>query len=79
MDDSCSISSLLGKQVLVRLNSNVNYKGSLIALDGYMNVALEGAEEFIGDTFKRKYGDTFIRGNNSKIVLIICSFVHFSN
>lgn len=63
-EDGNLISSLLGKQVIVRLNSNIDYKGTLISLDGYMNVALEGTEEFLGSNFKRKHGDTFIRGNN---------------
>jgi U6 snRNA-associated Sm-like protein LSm6 len=58
------ITAMLGKPVIVRLNSNLEYKGSLISLDGYMNVALEAAEEYLGSTFHRKFGDVFIRGNN---------------
>lgn len=63
-DPAQVILGMLGKQVIVRLNSNLEYKGSLISLDGYMNVALEAAEEYLGSAFHRKYGDVFIRGNN---------------
>jgi hypothetical protein len=39
-------------------------KGILCALDGYMNLALEQTEEFVGGQLKNRYADTFIRGNN---------------
>lgn len=54
----------IGKQVLVRLASNLDYKGTLLALDGYMNVALQSAIECLGDEVRQKPGDVFIRGNH---------------
>ena len=35
-----------------------------MALDGYMNIAMEQTEEWSNGQLKGKYGDAFIRGNN---------------
>ena len=40
--------------------------GVLACLDGYMNIALEQTEEYVGGQLKNKYGDAFIRGNNGE-------------
>lgn len=42
----------------------LDYRGVLACLDGYMNIALEQTEEYVGGQLKNKYGDAFIRGNN---------------
>lgn len=62
---------IIGKVVLVQLNSGVTYKGVLACLDGFMNIALEQTEEYQPEPgqgglgqLKGRYGDTFIRGNN---------------
>jgi U6 snRNA-associated Sm-like protein LSm6 len=55
---------VLGKPVMVKLNSGVVYKGILACLDGYMNIAMEQTEEYVNGQLKNKYGDAFIRGNN---------------
>merc|ERR1711970_1155278 len=55
---------IIGKPVVVKLNSGVDYRGVLACLDGYMNIALEQTEEYVNGQLKNKYGDTFIRGNN---------------
>ena len=36
-----------------------------------MNIALENTEEYVDGRLKNRYGDTFIRGNNGKIVYVI--------
>ena len=41
------LKSLVGRPVVVRLASGVDYRGILICLDGFMNVALEQAEEWV--------------------------------
>jgi U6 snRNA-associated Sm-like protein LSm6 len=56
--------SVLGKPVLVKSNSGVDYKGILACLDGFMNIALEQTEEYVDGQLKNRYGDCFIRGNN---------------
>ncbi|CAM9886565.1 unnamed protein product, partial [Chrysoparadoxa australica] len=59
------LKSVLGRPVVVKLNSGVDYsRGVLACLDGYMNIAMEQTEEFIDGQLKAKYGDCFIRGNN---------------
>ncbi|OMH78666.1 Sm-like protein LSM6A [Zancudomyces culisetae] len=61
---------IMGNQVIVRLNTGVDYKGTLACLDGYMNIALENTEEYVDGVLKNKYGDAFLRGNNGKIVFV---------
>ena len=55
---------IIGRPVVVKLNSGVDYRGVLACLDGYMNIALEQTEEYVNGQLKNKYGDAFIRGNN---------------
>mmetsp|Transcript_22626 Transcript_22626/g.65808 ORF Transcript_22626/g.65808 Transcript_22626/m.65808 type:complete len:98 (+) Transcript_22626:143-436(+) len=58
------LKSVLGRPVVVKLNSGVDYRGVLACLDGYMNIAMEQTEEYVNGQLKAKYGDCFIRGNN---------------
>ena len=58
------LKAVLGRPVVVKLNSGVAYKGVLACLDGYMNIAMEQTEEYVDGQLKAKYGDCFIRGNN---------------
>ena len=61
---STFLQSILGRPVLVKLNSGVCYRGVLACLDGYMNVAMEQTEEWVEGELVGKYGDCFLRGNN---------------
>lgn len=71
------LKQIIGKPVVVKLNSGVDYRGILACLDGlvsflfaiignsrFMNIALEQTEEYSNGQLKNKYGDAFIRGNN---------------
>mmetsp|Transcript_5753 Transcript_5753/g.16979 ORF Transcript_5753/g.16979 Transcript_5753/m.16979 type:complete len:95 (-) Transcript_5753:27-311(-) len=58
------LKAVLGRPVIVKLNSGVTYRGVLACLDGYMNIAMEQTEEYVDGQLKTKYGDCFIRGNN---------------
>ncbi|KAL4402254.1 U4/U6-U5 snRNP complex subunit lsm6 [Malassezia pachydermatis] len=58
------LKSVIGKKVVVRLNSGIDYHGTLSCLDGYMNIAMEETTEHVDGVLKSNYGDTFIRGNN---------------
>lgn len=58
------LKALIGRPVVVRLSTGVDYKGILVCLDGVMNVALEQTEEWVGGMLRSKYGDAFLRGNN---------------
>ena len=64
------LKSVLGRPVVVKLNSGVDYRGILACLDGYMNIAMEQTEEYVNGQLKAKYGDCFIRGNNGNLTAI---------
>ena len=44
--------------------NEINSKGILACLDGFMNIAMEQAEEYVGGQRKSQYADVFLRGNN---------------
>ena len=46
------LKSVIGKPVIVKLNSGVNYKGVLASLDGMLNIAMEQTEEYVDMMFK---------------------------
>eukprot|EP00484_Ammonia_sp_Unknown_P014293 CAMPEP_0197058026 /NCGR_PEP_ID=MMETSP1384-20130603/103277_1 /TAXON_ID=29189 /ORGANISM="Ammonia sp." /LENGTH=87 /DNA_ID=CAMNT_0042492635 /DNA_START=47 /DNA_END=310 /DNA_ORIENTATION=+ len=58
------IKQVMGRPVVVKLNSGVTYHGILAGLDEYMNIAMEQTEEYEDGKFQQRYGDVFIRGNN---------------
>uniref|UniRef100_G1KCF6 U6 snRNA-associated Sm-like protein LSm6 n=1 Tax=Anolis carolinensis TaxID=28377 RepID=G1KCF6_ANOCA len=64
------LKQIIGRPVVVKLNSGVDYRGVLACLDGYMNIALEQTEEYVNGQLKNKYGDAFIRGNNGTYTLL---------
>lgn len=49
-----------------------------MCLDGYMNIALENAQEWSGNSMVQSYGDVFIRGNNGKRVCLMISDLYDS-
>ena len=63
------VNKIVGRPVVVKLNSGVIYHGVLACLDGFMNLALEQCEEYIDGQLKNKYGDCFVRGNNGELRL----------
>ena len=65
----------IGRPVVVRLTTGVDYHGVLTVVDGYLNIALEQTEEYVDGKLKARYGDAFIRGNNG---LFLISFIIFS-
>ena len=67
------VHSIVGKSVVVKLNSGVAYHGVLACLDGFMNLALEQCEEYVDGQRTKSFGDCFIRGNNGE-----CSFLAFA-
>ena len=48
------------------------FAGVLAGLDGFMNIAMEQTEEYVGGQLKNKYGDCFIRGNNGARFCLAC-------
>lgn len=66
---------VIGKPVVVRLVSGIDYRGTLTGLDGHMNIALEETTEWSEGTQKSVYGDAFVRGNNGAF-LVVFAFLH---
>ncbi|XP_053990339.1 U6 snRNA-associated Sm-like protein LSm6 isoform X1 [Hylaeus volcanicus] len=60
------LKQVLGRSVIVRLNSGTDFKGLLACLDDRMNVAMEQVEEIEKGITINKYSDAFIRGNNEQ-------------
>jgi small nuclear ribonucleoprotein (snRNP)-like protein len=40
------LKKIIGKPVIVKLNSGLEYRGVMASLDGYLNVAMEQSEEW---------------------------------
>jgi len=58
------LNGLTGKTVMVKLKWGMEYKGYLVAVDGYMNMQLDKSEEYIDGTFTGNLGEILIRCNN---------------
>ena len=58
------IKETVRKPVIVKLNNGHDYRGSLVCLDGFLNVVLQDAEEYQGGNSVASYGEVFLRGNN---------------
>ena len=52
------------KSVIVRLKSDVEYKGEIDSVDSYMNLIMTDAEELKDGRPVEKYGRVILRGNN---------------
>ncbi|XP_046398634.1 small nuclear ribonucleoprotein F-like [Ischnura elegans] len=58
------LNSLTGKPVMVKLKWGHEYKGYLVSVDGYMNIQLANAEEYIDNTCTGNLGEVLVRCNN---------------
>ena len=58
------LAKLLNCYVAIVLKSGVEYRGTVVRCDGYMNVLLEGAVERFKDELVANYGRVLVRGNN---------------
>ncbi|KOB60196.1 hypothetical protein PFHG_01888 [Plasmodium falciparum HB3] len=55
------LNSLAGNRVIIKLKWGMEYKGILKSFDGYMNIRLTNAEEWIHGEFKGTLGEIFLR------------------
>lgn len=57
---------LIDKTVIVKLKwgNALEYKGTLVAFDGYMNLQLQSAEEWVNGECRGNIGETLVRCNN---------------
>jgi len=52
------------KHVIVRLKSEIEYKGKMENVDSYMNLIMTDAEEIHDNKVIANYGRVIVRGNN---------------
>ncbi len=67
------LQSNIGKEVIVKLQTNEQYKGRLISLDGAMNIYLQNVEEIFENNSnekKKQFKHLFIRGNNGNYIYL---------
>ena len=55
---------LIDKPVVVKLKWGMEYKGTLIAFDGYMNLQLYNTEEWLNGECRGNIGEALVRCNN---------------
>jgi len=58
------LNSLTGKPVIIKLKWGHEYKGFLVSVDGYMNMQLANAEEYVDGSKTGSLGEVLIRCNN---------------
>lgn len=56
--------------VIITLKNGVEYHGTMVRCDGYMNLLLDGASEHVNDTLIANYGNVLVRGNNILFIAI---------
>ena len=54
----------MNKKVIVRLKSDIEYKGKMNNVDSYMNLIMTDAEEISNGKTVANYGRVIVRGNN---------------
>ena len=54
----------LNTYLSVTLKNGFEYRGTMAQCDGYMNIMLNGALEYVRDQPTANYGSILIRGNN---------------
>ncbi|MEM1586758.1 MAG: LSM domain-containing protein [Candidatus Bathyarchaeia archaeon] len=54
----------LNSYVGVTLKNNIEYRGIMVHCDNYMNIILDGAEEYNCDKLTANYGKVLVRGSN---------------
>uniref|UniRef100_A0AC34QKX2 Sm protein F n=1 Tax=Panagrolaimus sp. JU765 TaxID=591449 RepID=A0AC34QKX2_9BILA len=58
------LNSLTGKPVVCKLKWGMEYRGILMAVDGYMNLQIANTEEYIDGVNQGSLGEVLIRCNN---------------
>jgi small nuclear ribonucleoprotein F len=58
------LANLTGKEIIVRLKWGMEYKGTLLSTDAYMNLHMARAEEWVRSKYAGQLGEILIRCNN---------------
>ena len=59
-----SLQKGVNKKEVVRLKSDIEYKGKMNNVDSYMNLIMTDAEEVSNGKIVANYGRVIVRGNN---------------
>jgi len=62
------LNEAIGKEVLVALKDNMQFRGTLKAFDVHMNIVLENAQELKDGEIKTKFGKLILRGDNVLLI-----------
>lgn len=60
----------LDTYIMITLKNRVEYRGTMVQCDGFMNILLNGASEHINDKVTANYGNILVRGNNILYITI---------
>jgi small nuclear ribonucleoprotein (snRNP)-like protein len=64
------LSKRVNTYIVIALKNGVEYHGTMVRCDGYMNMLLEGASERVNDSLTANYGSVLVRGNNVLYIAI---------
>ena len=54
----------LNASIAITLKNGIEYRGSMVHCDNYMNIILDGASEHYNGHLLASYGQVLVRGNN---------------
>ena len=60
----------LNSHIIITLKNGVEYHGTMVRCDVYMNILLDGASEHVNDSIVANYGNILVRGNNVLYIAI---------
>ncbi len=60
----------LNTYVIITLKNGIEYHGTMVRCDGYMNILLDGASEHVNASLIANYGNVLVRGNNILYIAI---------
>jgi len=60
----------LNVQIAIILKNGLEYRGTMIQYDNFMNIILDGAEEYYDGQLIANYGQVLVRGSNILYVVL---------
>lgn len=60
----------INSQISLFLKNGVEYKGTMTRCDGFMNILLNGAKEYVKNQQIANYGSILVRGNNILYIVL---------
>ncbi|MBS7615462.1 ribonucleoprotein [Candidatus Bathyarchaeota archaeon] len=54
----------MNASIIITLKNGIEYKGTMVHCDSYMNIILDGATELYDGQMLAHYGEILVRGNN---------------